>query len=215
MYALMLPVTITIDDRLPMRPGTNRTLFAKVGRDQSVWGPLYEKAYAKYHGSYESLSGGNPKSALQHIYGAPSAPTVSHSKTSVDDMWDILVEADKNEAIVTIGCFEKSKNNLVGGHAYSFIKTLKLKNGTRLVQVRNPWSAEKWTGPWSDGSSKWTEATKKEAKLEELNDGAFYMPIELYKKEFGATWINYETDKMWKTHWLKLDDKTDSPGSTR
>ena len=41
------------------------------------------------------------------------------------------------------------------------------------------------------------------------------MPIELFKSEFGITWVNYDTDKMWRTHWLKLDDNTNSPGSNR
>ena len=71
MYALMMPVTLTIDDRLPMKKGTNRALYANVGRDKSVWGPLYEKAFAKYHGSYEALVGGNPEKALNTIAGAP------------------------------------------------------------------------------------------------------------------------------------------------
>ena len=71
MYALMMPVTLTIDDRLPLKKGTNRTLYANIGRDKSVWGPLYEKAFAKYHGSYEALVGGNPEKALNTIAGAP------------------------------------------------------------------------------------------------------------------------------------------------
>lgn len=65
--------------------------------------------------------------------------------------------------MITIGCFGGGRNNLVGGHAYSFIKTVKLSNGTRLVQVRNPWSVERYTGPWNDTSNKWTEQFKDEA----------------------------------------------------
>ena len=72
-YALMMPVTVTIDDRIPMKkdkPG--KTMYAKIGRDNSVWGPLFEKAFAKLHGSYETLWAGNPAEALGNVFGSPS-----------------------------------------------------------------------------------------------------------------------------------------------
>jgi hypothetical protein len=214
MYALMMPVTITIDDRLPMKAGTSRTLYANVGRDKSVWSPLYEKAFAKFHGSYEALVGGNPEKALNTIAGAPGV-MIQHTRIGTTDLWDVLVEQDLDTAMITMGCFSSSSHGIVGGHAYSFIKTVKLSNGVRLVQVRNPWSVERYKGPWGDDSNKWTDALKDEAGYEKLNDGAFFMPIELFKSEFGITWVNYDTDKMWRTHWLKLDDNTNSPGSNR
>lgn len=114
--------------------------------------------------------------------------------------------------MITIGCFGGGSNNLVGGHAYSFIRVLKLSNGTRLVQVRNPWSVERYTGPWGDNSSKWTDKYKEEAEFEKLDEGMFFMPIEIYKSDFGITWINYDTHDMYRTSWLKLDDNTNNPG---
>ena len=45
MYALMMPITVIIDDRLPMKKEKEgKTMYAKVGRDMSVWSPLLEKA---------------------------------------------------------------------------------------------------------------------------------------------------------------------------
>ena len=159
MYALMMPVTLTIDDRLPLKKGTNRTLYANVGRDKSVWGPLYEKAFAKYHGSYEALVGGNPEKALNTIAGAPGV-MIDNKKISANELWDLLRTQDMDRAMITMGCFGGSRYGIVGGHAYSFIKVVQLSNGTRLVQVRNPWSVERYKGPWSDKSSNWTEKFK-------------------------------------------------------
>ena len=193
MYALMMPVTLTIDDRLPLKKGTNRTLYANVGRDKSVWGPLYEKAFAKYHGSYEALVGGNPEKALNTIAGAPGV-MIDNKKISANELWDLLRTQDMDRAMITMGCFGGSRYGIVGGHAYSFIKVVQLSNGTRLVQVRNPWSVERYKGPWGDDSSKWNDAKKKEAGYEKLNDGAFFLPIEIYKSDFGITWVNYDTD---------------------
>ena len=60
-WALMFPITITIDDRLPNKiDNTGKMMFAKTGRDMSVWAPLIEKAFAKFHGTYEPLWAGNP-----------------------------------------------------------------------------------------------------------------------------------------------------------
>ena len=57
----MFPITITIDDRVPNKKDKKGSvMFAKIGRDGAVWGPLLEKALAKYHGTYEPLWAGNP-----------------------------------------------------------------------------------------------------------------------------------------------------------
>ena len=61
-----------------------------------------------------------------------------------------------------------------------------LSNGTKLVKVRNPHGEETYTGPYSDSSTLWTTATRKEAntKLGESDalavsdDGAFWMPFD-------------------------------------
>lgn len=38
------------------------------------------------------------------------------------------------------------------------------------------------------------------------------MPIEIYKSDFGITWVNYDTHDMFRSSWMKLDDDTNSPG---
>ena len=93
MHALMMPVTITIDDRIPLKKGTDRTLYANIGRDKSVWGPLFEKAFAKYHGSYEALVGGNPTVAINTITGSPGR-SLNHDDFSRREIWEILTEHD-------------------------------------------------------------------------------------------------------------------------
>ena len=47
-----------------------------------------------------------------------------------------------------------------------------------------------------------------------MDDGLFFVPIEIFKSDFGITWVNYDTSNMWRSHWLKLDDKTNSPGKS-
>ena len=65
-----MPVTITIDDFLPFETD-KRTIYTSVGDDKSVWGPLLEKAFAKFHGSYEAIASGTPERALNTLAGSP------------------------------------------------------------------------------------------------------------------------------------------------
>ena len=78
MYALGLPVTITFDDYLPWLEKSGKAPFLRPGPDKALWGPLIEKAFAKLHGSYESIVGGNPAEATRFLTGAP-AFMVAHS----------------------------------------------------------------------------------------------------------------------------------------
>ena len=69
---------------------------------------------------------------------------------------------------------------LVSGHAYTLLNVLELSTGEKLARVRNPWSQGEWKGDWSDSSSKWTAASKKEAGYVNANDGQFFMPFKTF-----------------------------------
>ena len=75
LYTLGVPHTVIVDDYLPLEENYERdgykTLFAKVGDDGSIWGPIVEKAFAKYHGNYKHISGGDPAFAVRTLFGAP------------------------------------------------------------------------------------------------------------------------------------------------
>ena len=53
LFALGLPVTVTIDDYIPVL--NDKAVFVPPGPDQSLWGMLVEKATAKIHGGYEAI----------------------------------------------------------------------------------------------------------------------------------------------------------------
>jgi len=72
-FTLGMPHTIIVDDYLPLREWGNgwNTLFAAVSEDKGLWGPIIEKAFAKYHGNYEHIIGGSPNYAVRTLSGAP------------------------------------------------------------------------------------------------------------------------------------------------
>ena len=77
-YTLGVPHTIIIDDYLPMQKIASRsgivyeTLFSHIGEDQSMWGVLLEKAFAKVYGNYGHLRAGDPRDAARALNGSPS-----------------------------------------------------------------------------------------------------------------------------------------------
>ena len=74
LYTLGVPHTVIVDDYLPMRSsdGKTGTWFAGLGTDGSLWGPILEKAFAKFHGNYLHLNMGHPYLAVRTLYGSPS-----------------------------------------------------------------------------------------------------------------------------------------------
>ena len=94
MYALMEPITVTIDDRLPFRKNSRHTLYAGIGEDKSTWGLLLEKAFSKYHGTYEATIGGHPDIALNTLAGAPGK-TIDHRNYNKKKMFIDIWKADK------------------------------------------------------------------------------------------------------------------------
>ena len=149
--------------------GSEALYFAKCDDPNETWLPLLEKAYAKVHGDYESISGGYPGEAVEDMTGGVSTTVASNRVLRKDKLWKELVNADE-EFVFSLSAlgtgWDWKKNGLALGHAYSILKATEEvgEDGqkVRLVQIRNPWGERasngigEWSGPWSDGSKEWT-----------------------------------------------------------
>ena len=97
LYALMMPIVVTIDDRLPLK--NKQAFYARIGEDGSVWAPLLEKAMAKYHGTYEAIHGGWPEKALNTMAGAPGKTYWHNQLDDKDAFWEKLINLPENAMI--------------------------------------------------------------------------------------------------------------------
>ncbi|KAJ7483514.1 hypothetical protein FB451DRAFT_1234839 [Mycena latifolia] len=189
------------------RIGGKSLYFARSGTEGETWVPLIEKAYAKLHGDYASISGGFSCEAI----GA-GVSTFIPTKDILDPdlFWtEELLLATKDRLFgcgfdtldsTRSGNSELTVHGLFGGHAYSVLRAVEY-NGKRFVVLRNPWGDSEWTGPWSDGAKEWTEEwlpALKHLQHSFGDDGEFVMEY----SDFLDNWDLVERTLLFDDSWV-------------
>ena len=152
---------MTIDDYLPLVTGN--PIFAKRSGDGDFWVSFIEKSFAKLMGNYENLGGGWQAETWRILNGAPTRFYMM-SSTDQNQAWSLISDALYNGFMVGVDTSSNPPYGLVAGHAYSVVGAYQLKDvygnvKQQLFRIRNPWGADKYTGPWSDGDTgRWTAA---------------------------------------------------------
>ena len=134
-----------VDDLLPC--SGKSLLFLKSEDPEEFWSALLEKAYAKMHGSYKNITGGNPIDSLVNFTGgSPQSLDVVDMAAAgkSEELFTILLDSYTRRSIIC-ACIsskneadEKAKESLglVTQHAYSVTKVLKLEEGKQFVRAR-------------------------------------------------------------------------------
>lgn len=171
MYSLGVPFHQIVDDYLPIWDNNyDQPIFANIGYDDSLWGAITEKEFAKWYGNYEHTIAGWMKHAVSALNGSPVDEKWHHSQTA-DQIWDFLRTHHEDKDIITAASnFDcGSDNNLTPdgiacSHAYSILgsKVMEFEDSEtgvtkniRMIKVRNPWGTENYWGPWSDFHANW------------------------------------------------------------
>eukprot|EP00771_Trimastix_marina_P002188 gnl/Trimastix_PCT/3309.p1 GENE.gnl/Trimastix_PCT/3309~~gnl/Trimastix_PCT/3309.p1 ORF type:complete len:962 (-),score=269.62 gnl/Trimastix_PCT/3309:106-2991(-) len=188
---------VTIDDRLPVDE-YGRLVFARA-QGSEYWVPLIEKAYAKLYGAYQALEGGFLRSALTDLTGGvPSRVKVAPSMAYEDTLWDETLSHAGEDAEYLMGCTcqgaveAESPSGLLTGHAYGILRTATLDDGTRLIQIRNPWGCKEWKGDYCDKDSRWTPELCEALDFQPGDDGAFWMTY----PDFCAHWDTIDVIRL-------------------
>ncbi|XP_033735896.1 calpain-A-like isoform X5 [Pecten maximus] len=191
-------VEVLVDDRLPTY--YNKLSFMHSAENNEFWSALFEKAYAKLQGSYESLKGGSTCEAMEDFTGGVTE--MFDLRKPEDKLLTIMMKASDRGSLM--GCSIDADpsqleavldNGLVMGHAYSItavklvdIKTPRTSGRIPMVRVRNPWGNEaEWKGAWSDESEEWRfipEEEKQNLGLTFDDDGEFWMSFSDWKQNF-------------------------------
>ncbi|MEW5851330.1 MAG: C2 family cysteine protease [Myxococcota bacterium] len=114
-------------------------------RGMEMWWPIFEKAYAQWQGSYDTIgNGGVSSEVFEAVLGRHSDDMYGLGYQSADKIWNkIKTSIDKGMPVSagTHGESESSRYTNTGvyaNHSYSVLG-YEEKNGERYVKLRNPW----------------------------------------------------------------------------
>uniref|UniRef100_A0A674PCP5 Calpain-3 n=1 Tax=Takifugu rubripes TaxID=31033 RepID=A0A674PCP5_TAKRU len=204
-------VDVLVDDRLPTCRG--QLVFTKSFRKNEFWSALLEKAYAKLHGSYEALKGGNTLEAMEDFTGGVTE--FFELSEPPRELYSIMRKALERGSLMgcsidvsgrpctKIKCTEYAKKiisgwieletrteqGLVKGHAYSIIGLTEVANKAkvRLIRLRNPWGIVLWKGPWCPNSKEWSTisiADQENLKKQTVESSEFWMSFDDFQRNF-------------------------------
>ncbi|XP_039981081.1 calpain-3b isoform X2 [Xiphias gladius] len=189
-------IDVVVDDRIPTCK--NQLVFTKSFRKNEFWSALLEKAYAKLHGSYEALKGGNTLEAMEDFTGGVTE--FFELSEAQKDLYNIMRKALERGSLM--GCSidiisasemeTRTEQGLVKGHAYSIIGLeecylVAKDTRIRLIRLRNPWGWVLWKGPWSANSKEWSTisiADQENLKKQTVESSEFWMCFDDFKRNF-------------------------------
>ncbi|CAK7565635.1 MAG: hypothetical protein SEPTF4163_003558 [Sporothrix epigloea] len=195
----------------------SKALFFAQNKDQNeTWLPLMEKAYAKAHGDYDSLTGGWIGEGLEDLTGGVTTELLMSDIFDTDSFWENELSRVNEEFLFgcTTGLLDGGygdRDGITEGHAYNIMEAKTLKDGTRLLKLRNPWGKVKagtWAGAWSDGSKEWTTATKEEVGHTFGSDSTFWIAYEDFMLKFqnvDRTRLFRDPDWLCCQRWIGVD----------
>jgi hypothetical protein len=202
--------------RKTYQTGSKALFFAQCVDQNETWVPLAEKAYAKAHGDYASISGGFSGEGLEDLTGGVTTELFTSDILDTDDFWDNEMSKVNEEFLFgcSTGLLEHGyghRDGISEGHAYVIMDAKTLSSGQRLVKLRNPWGKVRkgiWEGAWSDGSKEWTTEVQQELGHKFGSDSVFWIAYEdlIHKyTQFERTRLFRDTNWRCCQRWIGVD----------
>jgi hypothetical protein len=129
MYEMGVPISVVIDDFLPINTAWGDNQFTWINTQKELWPILLEKAFSKLMGNYMTIEGGWPIDAGTALMGTwGESFNSSNYATNPTGFHDLIKSWDSQNAVMWAAT-SASLNGIIGGHAYSLINALTLSNG--------------------------------------------------------------------------------------
>eukprot|EP00584_Thalassiosira_punctigera_P010558 CAMPEP_0172532722 /NCGR_PEP_ID=MMETSP1067-20121228/5669_1 /TAXON_ID=265564 ORGANISM="Thalassiosira punctigera, Strain Tpunct2005C2" /NCGR_SAMPLE_ID=MMETSP1067 /ASSEMBLY_ACC=CAM_ASM_000444 /LENGTH=591 /DNA_ID=CAMNT_0013317271 /DNA_START=43 /DNA_END=1818 /DNA_ORIENTATION=- len=210
---------VLVDDTLPVDDRgrllcSHTTPLVKTdgGNDLELWVPILEKAYMKLCGGYD-FPGSNSGVDLfcltgwipERLFFPEDPKNVRDFEIPVERAWERLNSASSwGDCLVTVSTSKELTEEqaesvgLFTGHAYAVLGVVQTSNGTRLLQLKNPWASKGWKGRFSSRDKmSWRdpdfckEVGYDPASATQFDDGVFWMSwgdVLLYFRNIHMSW---------------------------
>lgn len=183
---------VIVDDFFPVHKNNTKSFYFSKPNGNELWAVLLEKAWAKVNGGYRNTIAGKENEALNALTGFPAERYDSRpSVMPKEELWELVKKSDNSSNVMcctTVNDNAITDLGLVALHAYTLVGYVKVVyNGKEenLVKIRNPWGRKEWTGKWSDKSEIWTADLRKQANVQDVDDGIFHMSLDDFHKYFN------------------------------
>ncbi|XP_062509577.1 calpain-7-like [Corticium candelabrum] len=195
---------IIVDDYLPVSK-YGELLCSYSQNSNEFWVSILEKAYMKVMGGYD-FPGSNSNIDLFALTGwiperVPIRPGTEsfNSDTQFERMKDGLKRGDILITVATgdLDQTEADRTGLVPTHAYAVLNVVEVL-GRRMLQLKNPWTHQRWKGNYSEhDSTNWTPEMRKalnydQLKAIELDNGVFWINWESLLHFFDVLYLNWD-----------------------
>ena len=205
--------SVLVDDQLPCN--NKRLLVYSSAKRKQLFVPIIEKAMSRLFGCYESLVAGQTCEGLSALTGFPcrSIRTLAVQRSELgnvggqpaegpttllepDFIWAMLLSFQSAGFLMGAGCSctadtripeeEFFQRGLIPQHAYTVLNVVNLPGNVRLLQLRNPWGSQVWTGDWADGSRTWHQAAALRDQLHpwRASEGIFWIGFADFQRYF-------------------------------
>lgn len=145
---------VTVDNQLPCSSDSPQGLLFAKSYSSQLWVPFLEKAYAKAHGGYAAISGGEISEAFLDLTGAPCETVDFNDEVFSSELLWLRLKQWTAEGF-PVGCATaESGEGIVGMHAYSILEVRELDNA-RLGHQRAMTDYIHLDADARGGSSKW------------------------------------------------------------
>uniref|UniRef100_M4BRQ6 Calpain catalytic domain-containing protein n=1 Tax=Hyaloperonospora arabidopsidis (strain Emoy2) TaxID=559515 RepID=M4BRQ6_HYAAE len=195
---------VVVDDFIPCSKYGKPVFGSFTGSNGKfeIWSLLVEKAYAKLHGGYEAIVGGQEGYCMQDLFGGvPARYTLQEKCLDEDSAWRTMISVLQSGSLV--GCSNENTaaelpTGLLKTYAYGIMKLVELDfKGvpTRLIQLCNSWGIgthqqpEKWKGFWSNEDPKWHDFSR----MQKIDCGFQFREDHTYWMDFSAFYCFFTT----------------------
>jgi len=208
---------VVVDDNIPC--SGNKPCFGRCGNDNEMWVPIVEKAYAKLHCNYASISNCSVAECLSDLTGgAVQRLYLKNPETEAEiqngRLWQRLMRYNKWGYLVAAQMSVSHDDaehvakdwGILENYAYTIINVRQV-NDYKLIHIRNPWGIKQWQGPWSDSAREW-ELKENQGVVDALgyvirDDGTFWMAYADFVKQFNKLYVTRIFPQHYDFHTIK------------